>query len=72
MGVIVYTKDNCQQCKATCRQLDSMGVDYEVRDALENADMLLSMGFRSAPVVMVDGGKSWCGYRPSLLSSIGH
>ena len=35
MGIVVYTTDNCQQCKATKRFLDSKNVEYKLSISLE-------------------------------------
>jgi glutaredoxin-like protein NrdH len=74
--VTVYTKNNCQPCRATKRNLDAAGVEYVERnidvdpDAL---DRLIAAGFREAPVVIVDRGPdreplSWSGFRPDLIA----
>ncbi|MBY6687493.1 glutaredoxin family protein [Rhodococcus sp. BP-149] len=31
-GITVYTKPNCQQCRATFRALDKAGLDYTAVD----------------------------------------
>lgn len=63
--VVVWSKPNCVQCTATKRKLDFLGVDYEERDLTEHPDVLselVSIGFQSAPVVMLDNMPLFSGY----------
>lgn len=72
MMTTVYTKPACVQCDMTKRYLDKAGVAYETVDITENPDaldMILSMGFSSAPVVMSPEG-SWAGFQPDKLSQL--
>lgn len=68
----VYTKPSCVQCDATKRYLDKAGVEYDTVDITQNPealDMILSMGFSAAPVVISDAG-SWSGFQPDKLSQL--
>lgn len=68
----VYTKPSCVQCDMTKRYLDKSGVQYETVDITQNPealDMILGMGFSSAPVVVSDQG-SWAGFQPEKLSQL--
>ena len=72
MMTTVYTKPACVQCDMTKRYLDKAGVAYETVDITENPDaldMILNMGFSSAPVVMSPEG-SWAGFQPDKLSQL--
>ena len=75
LNITVYTKPNCQPCKATRRKLDQFSLDYstvelddELRRRFVEADLL------SAPVVEVEFGDdatlSWSGYRPSQIEKL--
>lgn len=64
--VVVYTKPDCQPCKATLRRLNTAGVTVVEHAAADHLPLLTAMGHRSAPVVM-DGRKHWSGYRPDLI-----
>lgn len=70
----VYTKPNCVQCDMTKRYMDKNGIHYETIDITENEEalqMILDMGFQSAPVVISEAG-NWAGFQPdkiNLLSS---
>jgi len=72
MAVTVYTKDNCVQCEATKRHLDKIDVAYETVNITNNIgalDKLISLGYRSAPVVVTDED-SWAGYIPEKLDKL--
>jgi len=72
MTVTVYTKANCVQCEATKRHLDKLSVPYETVDVTNDIaalDKLISLGYRSAPVVVTDND-SWAGYVPDKLDGL--
>lgn len=68
----VYTKPACVQCDMTKRMLDKMGIEYETVDITEDAaafDMIVGMGFKSAPVVITDSD-SWAGFQPDKITAL--
>jgi glutaredoxin-like protein NrdH len=68
----VYTKPSCVQCDMTKKMLDKIGVDYNTVDITEDSaamEMVLGMGFRSAPVVITDND-SWAGFNPDKINSL--
>jgi glutaredoxin-like protein NrdH len=72
MSVTVFTKANCVQCEATKRHLDKIGVSYDIVDVTNDIaalDRLISLGYRSAPVVLADND-SWAGYMPEKLDGL--
>lgn len=72
MTVTVFTKTNCVQCEATKRHLDKIGVPYDTVDITNDIvalDRLISLGYRSAPVVLTDND-SWAGYMPEKLDGL--
>lgn len=71
MTITLYTKENCQACRATKRSLDAMGAEYEVVDLTEKGvtEMLQEKGFREAPVVAA-GATLWSGYDPLMLKKL--
>ena len=72
MTVTVYTKDNCVQCEATKRHLDKLDVPYStvnISNDIRALDKLISLGYRSAPVVVTDDD-SWAGYIPEKLDKL--
>jgi len=67
---IVYTKNNCVQCDMTKRYMDKNGIEYDTVDITENPEaleMILGLGFSSAPVVISDKG-SWAGFQPDKIN----
>jgi glutaredoxin-like protein NrdH len=70
--VTVYTKPSCVQCDATKRMMDKLGIKYETVDITvdtEAFDMIISKGFKSAPVVITDDD-SWAGFNPDKISEL--
>lgn len=74
MDVTVYTKPNCQPCRATKRWLDERGIDFTEADATEpgNLAAITALGHLQAPVVVVapNGPGSevdWSGFNPVEL-----
>ena len=73
MEVQVFTKDGCVQCDMTKKLLDKVEIPYT---AIENSDQeptrteLFDEGFRAFPVVKVEGGESWAGFRPDLIKKL--
>ena len=72
MSITVYTKPNCIQCEQTKSILDQNNIIYNVVDLTENDEaknMVLSMGFRSAPVVITKNDR-WSGFKIEKLKSL--
>jgi glutaredoxin-like protein NrdH len=68
----VYTKPSCVQCDMTKKMLDKIGVDYNTVDITEDSaamEMVLGMGFKSAPIVITDTD-SWAGFNPDKINSL--
>ncbi|UVG35201.1 NrdH-like glutaredoxin [Microbacterium phage Cece] len=75
MTITVLSKDNCVQCNATYRRLDSTKVEYGVEDIYENLDVIQPLGYMAAPVVLVrdaDGElvDHWAGFRPDKIEAL--
>ena len=72
MSIIIYTRNDCVQCHATKRAMESRGVAIEmvnVDQVPEAADTLRKQGFRQLPVV-VAGETSWSGFRPDMINRL--
>lgn len=70
--ITVYSKPDCQQCNATYRFLNTLGIDHRIVDLTTDAvafDYVKSLGYQQAPVV-VAGDKHWSGFRPDLLDEL--
>lgn len=66
----VYTKPSCVQCDMTKRYMDKNGIEYNTVDITEDPealDMILGMGFSSAPVV-ISGDLAWAGFQPDKIN----
>ncbi|WP_040768808.1 glutaredoxin-like protein NrdH [Tsukamurella sp. 1534] len=72
-SVTVYTKPACVQCTATYRALDKAGIGYTSVDISEDSDArdyVLALGYLQAPVVVIDGGDHWSGFRPDRIKAL--
>lgn len=72
MAITVYSKPACVQCTATTRALDARGIDYNIIDLTvdsEAMEMVMSMGYRQAPVVVADDSH-WAGFRPDMIGRL--
>lgn len=70
--VQLFTKPNCQPCKATKRVLNSKGVPYEEIDISTNEaarEKIKGLGFMQAPVIITDDD-SWSGFNPAKLGAL--
>lgn len=69
----VYSKPDCQPCRATYRALDAAGVEYTSADVSQDSaalEAVQSLGYQSVPVVVVDEATHWFGFRPDLISQL--
>ncbi|NDO82852.1 NrdH-redoxin [Citrobacter sp. NCU1] len=72
MRITIYTRDNCVQCHATKRAMESRGFDFEmvnVDKLPDAAETLRAQGFRQLPVVIA-GETSWSGFRPDMINRL--
>lgn len=70
--ITVFTKNSCPACTQTKKFLDTMGVEYVVRNIEEddsNFQEVIHLGYQQVPVV-VDGDQSWSGHQPSKLMQL--
>lgn len=76
MTITVYTKPNCQPCRATKRWLDNRDIDYQSVDVTTSqADLeaIKALGYEGVPVVIVSGRTPetdlhWHGFHPGNLT----
>lgn len=71
--VKVYTKKNCPQCTMTKKYMDTLNIEYETIDATDNEEAreyVESLGFQTLPVVVVENGEAWFGFRPENIDLI--
>lgn len=70
--ITVYTKNDCAQCDATKKLLDTKQVEYKTVNLTENPDALVdiaTLGYRQVPVVVTEE-KHWSGFRPDLITGL--
>lgn len=73
MTVTLYSRPNCNPCRATKRKLKALGVDFEELDTSidpEARAFAMSLGHLESPVVYVNAGHHWSGYRPDRLDAL--
>ncbi|MCC2383533.1 glutaredoxin family protein [Bacillus cereus] len=64
-NVIVYTKNECPNCKHVLFALNAAGVTYETRNIDEDpshAAWMADKGYMSAPVTVFPSGKELVGF----------
>lgn len=72
MRITIYTRNDCVQCHATKRALESRGIAFDtinLDEQPEAIDTLRAQGFRQLPVVMADS-LSWSGFRPDMINRL--
>lgn len=68
--VTVYTTIYCPQCMMTKQYMDSLNIEYETIDVTNNEEArqhVKELGFTSLPVVVVESGEAWFGFRPENI-----
>ncbi|MDY0970061.1 glutaredoxin-like protein NrdH [Siccibacter turicensis] len=72
MRITIYTRDDCVQCHATKRAMESRGFTFDLVNLdcnPEAIDDLRAQGFRQLPVVITDS-ESWSGFRPDMINRL--
>lgn len=78
--ITVYSKPNCQPCKATKRWLDKRDIPYtevDITTSPKDLEAIQSLGFQEAPVVIVSTGDPeadimWSGLHVDNLTKYTH
>ena len=73
MKVTVYSKPNCQQCRATERWLQAKNVEYGYIDVTKEEIGMAAAegtGIRAMPIVIADGHAPWGGFQPDRLMAL--
>ena len=55
MDVIIAVSGSCQHCSLLKRELEEMGIPYEVHYLEEHPEWVEKFGLRGSPNVIVDG-----------------
>lgn len=72
-GIVVYSKDNCAQCRMTKLHLTNIGISYTERNTDTNQDYLAeakATGYTSMPIVVLDGKVIASGFQPDKLNEL--
>ncbi|AYN29176.1 glutaredoxin-like protein NrdH [Buttiauxella sp. 3AFRM03] len=72
MRITIYTRNDCVQCHATKRAIESRGFTFELINLdlnPEAADDLRTLGYRQLPVVITEQ-ESWSGFRPDMINRL--
>lgn len=72
MRIIIYTRNNCVQCHATKRAMESRGLAFEMVNLdvePDEIETLRAQGYRQLPVVIA-GETSWSGFRPDMINRL--
>lgn len=74
MTITVYSTPVCMQCKMTYSELEKYGIEYDIVDISENTEareyVTEDLGYRQAPIVVVDDDDHWSGFRPDHIERI--
>lgn len=71
-NIVVFSKNNCMQCKMTKKFLEQNGAEFEeinIDQHPEKIDYVKSLGFSSAPVIEA-GDVVFSGFQPAKLKEI--
>jgi len=71
--VTVYSLPACVQCDRTKKLLEREGIEYRSVDLTEDpakAAALKEAGFMQAPIVELEDGTIWGGFRPDLIKKL--
>ncbi|MDU2940259.1 glutaredoxin-like protein NrdH [Superficieibacter sp. 1612_C1] len=72
MRIIIYTRNDCVQCHATKRAMESRGLAFEMVNLdvePDEIETLRAQGYRQLPVVIA-GETSWSGFRPDMINRL--
>lgn len=67
--IAIYTKPDCQPCRAAKRAMTAAGITFAEMSAEEHVELLSGLGYRAAPVTIA-GDRHWQGYRPDLIAGL--
>ena len=72
-GTIIYTKNNCQSCRFTKLHMQNMGVTYEERNVDDDDAYMqeaVDTGYKSMPIVVLNGRVIASGFQPDKLNEL--
>lgn len=73
MKITVYSKSGCAECIFTKKLLESRKISFQEKRVDLNAEYLeevLSLGYKSLPVVTIGDEETFTGYQPERLEQL--
>ena len=73
MKITAYGRPGCVQCTAAERMLSALGMTFDKVDLSQDTgatSYLAAAGYRSLPVIEVDGVLEWSGFDPIKLRTL--
>ncbi len=73
MNITVYSKSGCAECIFTKKLLESKKISFQEKRVDLNAEYLeevLSLGYKSLPVVTIGDEETFTGYQPGRLEQL--
>lgn len=73
MSITIFSKNNCSQCAHTKRFFSFKGLHYTEKNISESSEHLneaLATGYRSMPIVLIEGQEPISGYDLAKLEAI--
>lgn len=71
--VVLYSRNDCRQCKETKKRFKEFGIDFEEINLDEHPELInyvkYELGYSSTPVIVTDNGV-WAGFQPSKIKAI--
>ena len=67
----VYSKPSCVQCDMTKREMKKKSIEYREVNVIEDESALAKikeLGYLQAPVVLLEDGTHWSGFRPDMIA----
>lgn len=71
--ITVYSLPSCPQCDATVQLLNNKNLEFvkiDMREDIDALDKIKDLGYKSAPVVVVNENNHWSGFRPDKIQSL--
>jgi len=71
--VTVFTIPSCFPCKLTIKSLTELGIAHEIRDVSTDPaafEVVKSLGYSAAPVVVAPDGSHWQGLDPDKIKAL--
>lgn len=71
--VTVLTSPACQPCRLSKKRLNDLGIEFVERDVSTDEkalELAKSLGYNSSPVILLENGEHWQGFRPDRIDAL--